>query len=101
MNEISLEPAETRPWRPEDGAPPQVWLWPQGHAPALLVYTGKRWRWALVTARQDWANGRVVYQATITVHGSTTTHLYPWPQPGLRVCSRGSAEPYRAAHRPT
>ncbi|MFF3327775.1 hypothetical protein [Streptomyces sp. NPDC002889] len=38
-------------------------------------------------ARQDWADGRVVYQVAVDLEGTTkvTARLYAWPQPGLRI----------------
>lgn len=45
------------------------------------------WRYAPVYARQDYADGSVVYQVSVDLLGDTTaTHqLYTWPQPGLRI----------------
>jgi hypothetical protein len=45
--------------------------------PALRVWSRGRWRWATVTARQDWADGRTVYQVHVDLGGSTsvTTRL--------------------------
>ncbi|WP_455357156.1 hypothetical protein [Streptomyces sp. SYSU K217416] len=50
---------------------------------------------APVTARQDRADGTVVYQVAVDLDGSTsaTTRLNAWPQPGLRVGHRSASEP--------
>jgi hypothetical protein len=89
------DPVEARPWRPDDGPPPHVWTWPRTDPPALLVRRLGRWRWGTVTARQDHADGRVVYQVAVDLDGSTsvTTRLYAWPQPGLRVGRRSASQP--------
>ncbi|MGI5143853.1 MULTISPECIES: hypothetical protein [unclassified Streptomyces] len=54
-------PEPARPWRPEDGRQPVVWTWPRSDPPALWVRSGGAWRYATVMARQDWADGSVVY----------------------------------------
>ncbi|MEU9925087.1 hypothetical protein AB0H51_28030 [Streptomyces griseoluteus] len=86
-----------RPWREEDGPRPQVWTWPRTDPPALWVMSGGRPRRATVIARQDWADGSVYYQVTVDLHGDTTKRilLYRWPQPGLSVAHRSSAQPSR------
>lgn len=87
------EAAPARPWRREDGPPPRVRTWPPGNRPALLVRSAGRWRRARVTARQDWADGRVIYQVEVDLLGdATVTHrLYQWPQPGLRAVREPAA----------
>ncbi|MEU4986659.1 MULTISPECIES: hypothetical protein [unclassified Streptomyces] len=87
------EAVPARPWRREDGPPPQVKTWPPGDRPALLVRSAGRWRYAPVKARQDWADGRVIYQVEVDLLGDTTvTHrLYEWPQPGLRSVRKPAA----------
>ncbi|MFD0501681.1 hypothetical protein [Streptomyces rhizosphaericus] len=84
------EPVEARPWRVEDGPRPRVWVWPHGDRPALEVWSRGRWRYAPVTARQDWADGRRFYQVEVDLRGETSVcvRLYQWPQPGLRTAHR-------------
>ncbi|MCU4750264.1 hypothetical protein [Streptomyces sp. G-5] len=91
------EAVEARPWRPEDGPEPQVWVWPYGTEPALWVGVGGQWRRATVRARQDHADGRTVYQTLVDLDGSSEvlTRSYQWPQAGLRLAHRGSAPPIR------
>jgi hypothetical protein len=87
------EPA--RPWRPEDGPKPTVWTWPTTDRPALRVMSAGKWRYAPVLARQDWPDGTVRYQVEVDLLGDTTVRAltYQWPQPGLRVARRSSAQP--------
>ncbi|WP_324787060.1 hypothetical protein [Streptomyces sp. H51] len=61
--------------------------YPRIDGPALQVWSAGKWRWAPVLARQDWADGRVFYQVSVDLTGSTTVtiRLYEWPQPGLRA----------------
>lgn len=89
------EPAESRPWRPEDGAASRVWTWPAGDRPALFVWSCGKWRYAPVMARQDRADGRTVYQVAVDLDGSTSvvSRSYAWPQPGLRVARRSWSQP--------
>jgi hypothetical protein len=84
------EPEPARPWRREDGPEPKVTTYPQVGDPVLWVWSHGAWRWAPVTARQDWADGRVIYQVSVDLDGTTSvTHRnYPWPQPGLRIAAR-------------
>ncbi|MFE4425285.1 hypothetical protein [Streptomyces sp. NPDC056817] len=51
-----------------------------------------RWRWATVRARQDWPDGRVAYQVSVDLDGSTSVRArtYWWPHPGLRVAHRSA-----------
>ncbi|MFF3248946.1 hypothetical protein ACFYWY_35665 [Streptomyces sp. NPDC002870] len=95
MSDSVPEPVEARPWVPDDGPPPHVWTWPRTDPPALLVRSRGRWHWATVTARQDYADGRVVYQVVVDLDGFTSviTRLYAWPQPGLRVGYRSTSQP--------
>ena len=78
---------EARPWRPGDGPPPKVRTWPPGEQPALWVWLRGKWQYAPVTARQDWADGRVVYQVEVEAEHATevSARRYQWPQPGLRA----------------
>lgn len=67
--------------------------YPRAGGPALKVWSGGKWRWAPVMARQDWTDGRVFYQVSVDLTGSTcvTTRLYQWPQPGLRIAQPPTA----------
>ncbi|MFC9280895.1 hypothetical protein [Streptomyces collinus] len=93
------EPEPARPWRPEDGAPPEVWTWPSGDRPALEVFSAGKWRYAPVMARQNWADGSVRYQVEVDLQGtrSITARTYQWPQPGLRKCHDSGSKPSRTA----
>ncbi|MFE4580175.1 hypothetical protein [Streptomyces chartreusis] len=93
------EPEPARPWRPEDGPPPEVWTWPAGDRPALGVWSGGHWRYAAVMARQDWADGTVRYQVSVDLRGNTTvvSRTYVWGHPGLRKCHGSGSEPSRTA----
>ncbi|MGW2496202.1 hypothetical protein ACWCV2_17090 [Streptomyces pseudogriseolus] len=93
------EPEPSRPWRTEDGPPPEVWTWPLGDRPALRVWSAGAWRYASVRARQDWPDGTVRYQVEVDLRGDTTmvTRTYVWPQEGLRVAHGSGAEPSRTA----
>ncbi|MGA4960340.1 hypothetical protein [Streptomyces lavendulocolor] len=82
MSDFRAVPVESRPWRPQDGPEPSVHSWPPGQRPALYVWDGSRWRYAVVQARQTYGNGRVVYQLLMP---SSSVRSYEWPQPGLRV----------------
>lgn len=88
---------EARPWRREqDGARPQVATWPNTDLPALWVRSSAGWRYAQICARQIWADGSVYYQVEVDLRGDTTvttTRLYWWPQPGLRMARASSVEP--------
>ncbi|MFI8370954.1 hypothetical protein [Streptomyces sp. NPDC085466] len=76
---------EARPWRPEDGAWPQVKTWPVYGRPAIRVRAGGRWRRGTVLSRQDWADGRVFYQVSYDPGTySEVARLFEWPQPGLQ-----------------
>ncbi|WP_409473539.1 hypothetical protein [Streptomyces sp. HC307] len=91
------EPEPARPCRPQDGPEPEVWTWPPGDRPALKVWSAGAWRYAPVTARQDWADGTFRYQVLVDLRGDTTiTHrTYVWGHPGLRKCHGSDAKPSR------
>lgn len=91
------EPQPARPWRPENGPPPEVWTWPNGDRPALKVWSAGAWRLAPVMARQNWADGTVRYQVEVDLRGDTmvTVRTYQWPQPGLRKAYASGSEPSR------
>ncbi|MEU2395094.1 hypothetical protein [Streptomyces sp. NPDC007369] len=94
------EPIETRPYRAgEDGPAPRVWAWPPGDRPALFVWSAGAWRYAPVMSRQDWSDGRVIYQVAVDLDGSTSvvSRRYEWPQPGLRVAHRSESQPADSA----
>ncbi|MER7952042.1 hypothetical protein ABTY59_32090 [Streptomyces sp. NPDC096079] len=93
------EPEQSRPWRPEDGPPPQVWTWPKGDRPALEVWSAGRWRYAPVAARHDYPDGTVRYQVDVDLRGTTmvTSATYEWPQPGVRVSHGSGSGPSRTA----
>ncbi|MER5757331.1 hypothetical protein [Streptomyces sp. NPDC002088] len=82
-----------RPWRREDGPEPKVTTYPHLGGPALAVWSHGAWRWAPVMARQDWADGRIFYQVSVNLDGtsSVTVRLYQWPQPGLRIAQPPTA----------
>ncbi|MET7573343.1 hypothetical protein ABZT04_33335 [Streptomyces sp. NPDC005492] len=98
MNTIP-EPEPARPWRPEDGPPPEVWTWPNSDRPALKVWSAGAWRYAQVMARQNWADGTVRYQVEVDLRGDTmvTVRTYQWPQPGLRKGYDSGSQPSRGA----
>ncbi|MEV0982526.1 hypothetical protein [Streptomyces sp. NPDC049915] len=58
-----------------------------------------RWRLAEVRARQDWPDGRVIYQVLVDAEGSGSkgTRAYQWPQEGLRLAYRSALAPSRDA----
>ncbi|MFI7415295.1 hypothetical protein ACIBU0_42345 [Streptomyces sp. NPDC049627] len=93
------EPEPARPWRPSDGPEPEVSTWPPGDRPALEVWSAGKWRYAAVTARQDWADGTIRYQVLVDLLGDTTvtSRTYQWPQPGLRRCHGSGSQPSRTA----
>ncbi|MGW1157746.1 hypothetical protein ACWD48_05870 [Streptomyces sp. NPDC002519] len=84
------EPVQARPWRRDDGPEPKVTVYPRVGGPVLEVFSHGAWRWAPVAARQDWADGRVIYQVSVDLAGTTliTRRSYQWPQPGLRIAER-------------
>lgn len=88
-------------WREGDGPRPAVWTWPLTDPPALWVRQNGMWRWAAVTARQDWSDGRTAYQVLIGTDGTTSKshRTFWWPNEGLRVAHRSSAEPTTEAGR--
>ncbi|MFD4933365.1 hypothetical protein [Streptomyces virginiae] len=92
------EPVESRPWNGH-GQEPTVWTWPAGDRPALYVWSLNQWRYARVHARQDWPDGKIVYQVAVDLDGSTTTvsRSYPWPQPGLRRAHGSQSAPSDSA----
>lgn len=94
---VVREPVAARPWQEGNGPRPRVWTWPSTDRPALWVWSGGAWRWAPVTARQDWADGRTAYQVEVDLTGSTavTRVSYWWPHEGLRVARRSSVGPSR------
>ncbi|WP_326844560.1 hypothetical protein OHB33_41165 (plasmid) [Streptomyces sp. NBC_01558] len=95
------DPVEAQPWREGDGPQPSVWTWPLTDPPALWVRQNGSWRWAPVTARQDWPDGRVAYQVLIDTDGTTSKshRTYWWPHNGLRVAHRSAADPTTEAGR--
>ncbi|MET7745982.1 hypothetical protein [Streptomyces sp. NPDC005385] len=72
---------EARPRRESDGPRLEVWTWLLSDPPALWLRQKATWRWASVTARQDWPDGRIAYQVLIDTNGttskSTTRHDSP------------------------
>ncbi|MGW5434481.1 hypothetical protein ACWET9_46445 [Streptomyces sp. NPDC004059] len=50
---------------PRRRARPKVTTYPRVGDPALEVFSHGAWRWAPVTARQDWADGRDFYQVSV------------------------------------
>lgn len=95
------DPVEARPWRESDGQAPTVWTWPLTDPPALWVRQNGSWRWAPVTARQDWPDGRTAYQVLIDTDGTTSKshRTFWWPHEGLRVAHRSATEPTTEAGR--
>lgn len=78
----SNEPEQAPPWRPEHGPPPKVWTWPPGDRPALRVWANGAWRYAAVTARHDYEDGRYAYHVEIDVDGSASVkHRAYWWRP--------------------
>lgn len=78
----SDEPERALPWRPEHGPKPTVRTWPPGDRPGLFIWANGRWRYASVTARHDYEDGRTAYQVLIDVDGSTSVrHRTYWWQP--------------------
>lgn len=90
---------EARPWREGEGPKPVTWSWPPTDPPALWVRVRGSWARAWVSARLDWPDGRRSYQVLIDAAGSTALshRTYDWPQSGLRVAQRSTAEPSREA----
>ncbi|WP_432189830.1 hypothetical protein [Streptomyces sp. Tue6028] len=86
---------EARPWQEGDGPRPVVVTWPRTDPPALFVRIAGTWRRASVTARQDWPDGRVMYQVAVAVKESAAIshRTYAWPQNGLRVAHHSAAQP--------
>lgn len=90
VSDTPPEPAEARPWRPEDGPEPRVTVYPPGRGPGLAVWVGGRWQYAFVRARHDWADGRTAYHVDLALpgphgHAESVRRAYWWPQTGLRV----------------
>ncbi len=85
-----------RPWSGQ-GPEPTVWCWPYGKEPVMRVFAAGQWQQATVRARQDWPDGRIVYQLTGDLRGTGGIHMstYQWPQPGLRPARRGLVPPTR------
>ncbi len=76
------EPEQAPPWRPEHGPQPTVWTWPPGDRPGLRIWANGAWRYAAVTARHDYEDGRVAYHVLIDVDGSTSIkHRAYWWRP--------------------
>ncbi|MGC4950971.1 hypothetical protein ACLQ2N_32865 [Streptomyces sp. DT224] len=99
MGENIPDAVEHRCWKESDGPRPRVHCWPRTGRPALYVRSHNRWRYAPVEARQDWADGSVVYQVAVDLRGDTTvsSRAYAWPQPGLRLAhTPGPADGYEA-----
>ncbi|MET9411215.1 hypothetical protein ABZX90_36535 [Streptomyces sp. NPDC002935] len=86
---------EARPWRQGDGPKPKVWTWPLTDPPALWVRHKGTWRWASVSARQDWPDCRTAYQALIDTDGtaSKSHRTFWWPHEVLRVAHHSTAVP--------
>ncbi|MEU8434562.1 hypothetical protein AB0F18_16885 [Streptomyces sp. NPDC029216] len=95
MSTTLTEPVESRPWRPESGPRPRVWSWPAGDRPALWVWSCGAWRYGVVMAKHDYADGRVIYKVAVDLDGATSTvsRFYAWPQPGLRRAHGSGSEP--------
>ncbi|KOU50076.1 hypothetical protein [Streptomyces sp. WM6378] len=94
------EPEQAPPWREGAGPPPQVWLWPRGDRPALWIRAAGRWRYAVVMARHEYADGRVVVQVDVRLprqsaeqEAGVFTRFYRWPQDGLRVAHASTSQP--------
>lgn len=96
------EPTEARPWRSEWGTPPRVTVYHRVWGPALYVWLQGRWRYAVVMARQDWAEGGVYYQVSLKMRdGDRYCRTYRWPQPGLRVAHlAGGTRPHKRPPQP-
>lgn len=93
------EPVLAPPWREEDGPGPVMWVWPDGAQPALRVKLEDRWTVAPVTARADYADGRVAYHVVVTLPPPSeggAHRAYWWPSPRLRVAWGSAVEPVRA-----
>lgn len=57
-------------WREGMDVPrPEVRVYPRVGRPILWVYVQGAWRFAPVTARHDWADGRIVYQCEVRLRG--------------------------------
>lgn len=83
------EPEQAPPWREELGPRPTVRSWDYPDRPALEVLLDGRWRYCVVGARADWADGRVAYHVTVpSPSGGGGHRAYWWPQEGLRVARR-------------
>ncbi|MFK8851654.1 hypothetical protein [Streptomyces sp. Ac-502] len=91
------EPEQAPPWRPEEGPQPQVWCFPAGDRPALYVSLRRdgreEVRYAPVTARHDYPDGRVACHVEIKIDDGTVHRAYWWPQPSLRVAHRSASAP--------
>jgi hypothetical protein len=76
-----------------------MWTWLPHERPALSVLIDGRWVHAAVTARADYADGRVAYHVVVTLPGDEGGHhrAYWWPQEGkLRAVPGEYGEPTRA-----
>lgn len=70
--------------------------YPPGHQPALYALVDGRWLWMTVTARADWADGRIAYHGDVSFPDPTDRRYisprhraYWWPQPGrLRLAQQ-------------
>ncbi|MEU6965133.1 hypothetical protein [Streptomyces chrestomyceticus] len=74
------EPEQAPPWREGDGPRPRVSCWPAGARPALYVTLRRggraEERYAPVTARHDYQDGRVAYHVEIKVVDGTVHRAY-------------------------
>lgn len=75
---------EARPWRP--GAPPirRRRYWRMGCGPPCEVRLGGEWRRARVTARQDLADGRIVYHLHVVADTLISPRAVYWDPATLR-----------------
>lgn len=90
MTRPHSEPEQAPPWRPDLGPRPTMRSWDYPDRPALEVLLDGRWRYCVVGARADWADGRVAYHVDVPapVGGGGTRRAYWWPQEGIRVARR-------------
>ncbi|MFZ3562789.1 hypothetical protein [Streptomyces sp. BH055] len=91
----SQEPAQAPPWRSDMGPEPAVFTWPHGDRPAMWVQIGPVWRYAPVTGKFEWGDGRVSYAVEVALgeRGSSRVHrAYWWPSARLRP-AHGSQVP--------
>ncbi|MEU5838626.1 hypothetical protein ABZ820_33840 [Streptomyces diacarni] len=82
MSTAPRDAVEARPWRRGEEPEPRYRFFPYSEAPGLSIRVQGRWHHAAVRAREDRADGRVIYhvEISLTVGGVRGTYrkAYVW-----------------------